>query len=64
MGQANSIGARNVENLLHGYSDLAGLEKNPPLVITKGRGITVSDENGKEYIEGAEIGRASCRERV
>lgn len=53
MAKANSIGARNVENLLHGYSDLAGLEKTPPLVITHGKGITVSDETGKEYIEGA-----------
>ncbi len=50
---ANSAGARAVENILHGYSNLAALEKTPPLVVTGGRGVYIIDEDGKEYIEGA-----------
>ena len=50
---ANSVGARAVENIMHGYSNLAALEKTPPVVISGGRGVHVIDEDGKEYIEGA-----------
>ena len=50
---ANSVGARAVENIMHGYSNLAALEKTPPVVISGGRGVYVIDEDGKEYIEGA-----------
>ncbi|MFP6691094.1 MAG: aminotransferase class III-fold pyridoxal phosphate-dependent enzyme, partial [Alphaproteobacteria bacterium] len=50
---ANSAGARAVENIMHGYSNLAALEKTPPVVISGGRGVHVIDEDGKEYIEGA-----------
>ncbi len=50
---ANSAGARAVENILHGYSNLAALEKTPPVVVTGGRGVRIIDEDGKEYIEGA-----------
>lgn len=50
---ANSAGARAVENILHGYSNLAALEKTPPVVISGGRGVCIIDEDGKEYIEGA-----------
>ncbi len=50
---ANSAGARAVENILHGYSNLAALEKTPPMVVTGGRGVYIIDEDGKEYIEGA-----------
>ena len=50
---ANSVGARAVENIMHGYSNLAALEKTPPVVISGGRGVHVIDEDGKEYIEVA-----------
>ena len=50
---ANSTGGRNVENVLHGYGNLATLEQTPPLTITGGRGIYIFDEDGGEYIEGA-----------
>ena len=50
---ANSAGARAVENILHGYSNLAALEKTPPVVVSGGRGVHIVDEDGKEYIEGA-----------
>ena len=50
---ANSTGKRNVENVLHGYGNLALLEETPPLAITGGRGVYIFDEDGGEYIEGA-----------
>ncbi len=47
----NSLGARNVEHVLHGYSNLEALEKHPPLVVTGGDGVHIVDEDGKRYIE-------------
>ena len=37
---------------LHPYTQLRQLEKEGPLVITRGDGVHVFDEGGKEYIEG------------
>jgi len=48
----NSTGTRNVANLVHGYGNLAMLEETPPIVITRGDGVHVFDDDGKEYIEG------------
>jgi 4-aminobutyrate--pyruvate transaminase len=48
----NSTGARAVANLVHGYGNLAALEKTPPLVIASGKGVRVVDEEGRSYIEG------------
>lgn len=39
------------DSLLLGFSDLRKLRTERPLVITHGRGISVIDENGKDYIE-------------
>lgn len=36
----------------HPYTQPRDLEKNGALVIVSGRGVHVTDENGKEYIEG------------
>lgn len=49
---ANSLAARDAGTILHPYSSAARIEKEGPLVITRGKGIYVYDENGKEYIEG------------
>ncbi|MFC3230764.1 aminotransferase class III-fold pyridoxal phosphate-dependent enzyme [Marinibaculum pumilum] len=40
-----------VDNLMLGYSDLRSLQTRRPLVIARGDGIRVIDENGKSYIE-------------
>ncbi len=48
-----SAAQRYVDNVLPGYGDLAGLEATPPIMVTRGQGIFVYDEAGKEYIEGA-----------
>ncbi len=50
---ANSAGARAVANIVHGYSNLLALEKTPPLVVSRGAGVRIIDEDGKDYIEGA-----------
>jgi 4-aminobutyrate--pyruvate transaminase len=49
----NSTGARAAASVVHGYGDLAALEKTPPLVIASGKGVRVFDEQGKSYLEGA-----------
>ena len=50
--RANSARARDIAYYLHPYTNLKVHEKEGPLVITKGKGIYVYDENGKAYIEG------------
>ena len=49
----NSLGARHTAHVLHGFADLSTVEKNPPLVITGGKGVRIFDDDGKEYIEAA-----------
>ncbi len=49
--RANSAAARDIANVLHPYTDLKTHQVNGPLVITRGKGVHVYDENGKEYIE-------------
>lgn len=38
--------------LIHPYTNLANHQRTGPLVIERGDGIHVIDENGKSYIEG------------
>lgn len=44
--------ARDVEALLHPYTDAVQHRKTGPHVIETGEGVYVYDENGKRYIEG------------
>ncbi len=48
----NSIAARDVAHTLHPYTNLALHEERGPLVITRGEGIYVWDDDGRQYIEG------------
>jgi 4-aminobutyrate--pyruvate transaminase len=48
----NSLQARDVANFLHPYTNLSLHEKEGPLVIAKGDGIHVIDDEGNRYIEG------------
>ncbi|MGB0749311.1 MAG: aspartate aminotransferase family protein [Magnetospiraceae bacterium] len=48
----NSIASRDIKSYLHPYTNLKAHEQNGPLVITRGAGIHVYDEDGKAYIEG------------
>jgi 4-aminobutyrate--pyruvate transaminase len=47
----NSNAARDIANVLHPYTDHRAHAKNGPLVITRGEGVRVWDDQGKEYIE-------------
>ncbi len=49
--RANSAAARDIAHALHPYTDLKTHLETGPLVITKGKGVRVWDETGKEYIE-------------
>ena len=48
----NSLGARNVAHVAHGYANLDTLERTPPMVVTRGDGVSIIDEEGRDYIEG------------
>jgi 4-aminobutyrate--pyruvate transaminase len=48
----NSMAARDVAHVLHPYTNLVKHEAVGPLVIERGKGIYVYDDQGKEYIEG------------
>ncbi|KFB08262.1 aspartate aminotransferase family protein [Nitratireductor basaltis] len=48
----NSIEARDVAYHLHSYTDARKHEEAGPLIVEKGEGIYVEDNNGKRYIEG------------
>ena len=48
---ANSTAARDIANVLHPYTDLKTHLEVGPIVMTRGKGVRVWDDTGKEYIE-------------
>ena len=48
---ANAL-ARDIETLIHPYTNLAAFRETGPLIIESGKGIYVYDTHGKPYIEG------------
>ncbi len=48
----NSPASRDIASVLHPYTNLRLHQTKGPLVIARGRGVHVYDEDGKEYIEG------------
>lgn len=48
----NSLEARDIESLVHPYTNLAKHQEAGPFVIERGQGVHVYDSEGKEYIEG------------
>ncbi len=49
--RANSAEARDIASVLHPYTDLQAHLTNGPMVITRGQGVRVFDEEGRGYIE-------------
>ena len=49
---ARTIQRRDVAYQLHPFTDLGRHETEGPLVITRGKGVYVYDESGREYLEG------------
>ncbi len=52
MPRGNSIASRDIASLLHPFTNLKAHESQGPLVMTRGEGIYVYDDSGKQYIEG------------
>jgi 4-aminobutyrate---pyruvate transaminase len=52
LASPNSPQARDIAYLTHPYSNFRDLEKNGPVVVARGEGIYVFDDQGKQYIEG------------
>ena len=47
----NSNAARDIANVLHPYTDAKAHMVNGPLVVSRGKGVRIYDDQGKEYIE-------------
>ena len=47
----NSTAARDIAHVLHPYTDAKAHQVNGPVVIARGQGVRVWDDQGKEYIE-------------
>ena len=47
----NSTAARDIAAVLHPYTDAKAHQVNGPVVISRGQGVRVFDDQGKEYIE-------------
>ena len=48
----NSAASRDIATLVHPYTNLKAHQTKGPLIISRGRGVNVYDDQGKEYIEG------------
>ncbi len=51
MLRPNSPAARDVAHALHPYTDLVAHQTNGPMIITRGEGVRVWDDSGRDYIE-------------
>ena len=52
MAPLSNLAARDVETLVHPYTNLATFRENGPMVIERGEGVYVYDTQGKRYLEG------------
>jgi 4-aminobutyrate---pyruvate transaminase len=52
MPPLSNLAARDVETLVHPYTNLASFRDSGPLIIERAGGVFVYDSDGKAYIEG------------
>src|SRR6266699_6280261 len=52
MGTLRKLAVRDLETLVHPYTNLATVRETGPLIIERGQGVFVYDTEGKPYIEG------------
>jgi 4-aminobutyrate--pyruvate transaminase len=52
MPPLSNLAVRDIETLVHPYTNLATLRETGPLIIERGQGVFVYDTEGKSYIEG------------
>ncbi len=48
----SNLATRDVETLVHPYTNLAAFRETGPLVLERGHGVWVYDTDGKPYLEG------------
>jgi 4-aminobutyrate--pyruvate transaminase len=48
----SNLAVRDIETLIHPYTQLAALRETGPLILERGMGVFVYDTEGKGYIEG------------
>jgi 4-aminobutyrate--pyruvate transaminase len=48
----SNLAVRDIETLVHPYTNLATLRETGPLILERGQGVWVYDTEGKGYIEG------------
>jgi 4-aminobutyrate--pyruvate transaminase len=48
----NSAASRDIAHMIHPYTNLKVHETEGPTVITRGEGVFIYDDNGKQYLEG------------
>ena len=48
----SNMAARDVESLVHPYTNLDAFRRTGPVILERGQGVRVWDSAGKEYIEG------------
>ncbi len=52
MQDLSNFAARDIETLIHPYTNLDAFRKTGPTIIDRGEGVYVTDSRGKRYIEG------------
>src|SRR6266513_5053411 len=52
MPPLSNLAVRDLETLVHPYTNLATLRETGPLILERGQGVFVYDSEGKAYIEG------------
>jgi 4-aminobutyrate--pyruvate transaminase len=52
MQPLSNLAVRDIETLVHPYTNLASLRESGPLILERGEGVFVYDREGKAYIEG------------
>ena len=52
MAKLSNLAHRDIETVIHPYTNLAAHREVGPLVLEEARGIHIYDNEGKEYIEG------------
>ena len=48
----SNMAVRDIETVIHPYTNLARHREVGPLILNEGRGIHLYDDTGKRYIEG------------
>ena len=52
MSNLSNAAIRDIETVIHPYTNLDAFRKTGPLILDRGEGIRVFDTDGNDYIEG------------